>query len=329
MRVLIWGNRIFANDMLWGFLQAGCHAQIIAPATTEELEQILAYVHPDLFMTLGAPLELNPHILTYLGNNRPSSMKYIHWDTDGISSKAYMSFSGEGIEMDVIYLSKPDMVFTMCPEMLELIRSKNIPCEILHYAYNPLSHYAMKNTESTKDLINLVGQAYLAFALQNREHHRYQSVAALLKPLLENNYTIHFYGDDGYRELLKIFWDLDVPPQYFHGYLPYERTCSVYNSSFINVVTQNHKHTLTKRTFEILGCGGFILSYDNEAIRELFTPGKDLVVSSSPDETLTLVAYYKDHPDAYNAIRHEALLSAQNHTYKHRVDFILDKIKTL
>lgn len=323
MIVLIYGGNLFATDMLWGFLQIGHDAQIINPTTKEEMDKIFEDINPDLLITLGPPLDLNRSILKSIGQRNSSILKYIHWDTDGISSKTYSSISGDGIEMDVIYLSRPDIVFTICPEMLSLIRNRKIRCEILNYAYSPISHYPIKISGKFDNFINIIGQAYLSFALYNPNHFRYKSIGILVNPLLENNYRINFYGDVEYRKLLKIFFDLDVPNEWFNGYLPYEKTCEVYNNSFINLVTQNHENTLTKRTFEILGSGGFMISSDNKAIRQLFTPGKDLEVSSSPQQTLELVEYYKNNLDAYNKIRENALISAQNHTYKQRAEYIV------
>lgn len=227
MKVLIYGHNIFAIDMLWGFLQIGCDAQIIHPASVEQIDKMFADINPDLLITLGSPLEFDPSILQYIGKRISSSMNYVHWDTDGISNTFYQTTSGEGIEMDLI---------------------------------------------------------------------------------------------------LKILLDLDVPIECFNGYLPYEKTCEIYNSSFINLVTQNHKNTITKRTFEIIGSGGFMISSDNIAIRQLFIPGKDLEVSSSPEQTLELVQYYANNLDAYNKIRENALISAQNNTYKQRVEYIISKL---
>lgn len=329
MKVLIFGNSIFSVDMLWGFRQIGCDAQIINAITVQQIDQILNSTNPDLLITLGAPLEFKRDVLAYIGKRSPSHMKYIHWDTDGISSQYFQSLSGDGIEMDVIYLSKPDFVLTMCPEMLRFIRSKNFACELMNYAYSPISHFpieAIRERDKGKYYINLIGNSYLVLAKFHPDHYRYKSVKILLKPLLENGYKVHFYGDNGYKPLIKALLDIDVPNEYFHGYLPYERTNAAYNSSFINLVTQNHDQTITKRTFEILGSGGFILSSDNSEIRKLFTPGKDLVVSSSPEQTLELVEYYKSHPDEYKKIRENALVSAQTQTYKQRAEYIISTV---
>lgn len=326
MKVLILSHKIFSIDMQWGFLQNGCDTRLLHPATAEQLEVILKAYRPDLVVTAGPPLELNKDMLRRIGERNSSSYKYVHWDTDGVSSTFYPSDTGLGIEMDVIELSKPDVVFTMCPEMLEIARNHGFRAEMLPYAYSPLSHYPMQSGEEYKHLLNIVGQSYLEIALKNLDHYRYKSIGILVKPLIEHGYSIHFYGDSGYRTLLKALWELDVPAEWFNGYLPYEKTCEAYNTSFINLVTQNHEHTITKRTFEILGSGGFVLSSDNAAVRELFTPGRDLEVSSSPEQTLELAAYYKNHPQAYRAVRKNALEAAQKHTYKQRVETILQTV---
>lgn len=327
VKVLVFGNKIFSRDMAWGFQQAGCDARVIDAATAGQMDKILDETAPDLLFTLGAPLEFKREVLEYIGKRTGSRMKYIHWDTDGISSKYFRSVSGDGIEMDVIYLSKPDLILTICPEMLEFVRSKNLPCEMMHFAYSPVSHRPLAGYENDKYFINLIGSSYLEFARFYPDHYRYTSLKVILKPILENGYKVHFYGDSGYRALIKLFLDIDVPQEYFHGYLPYERTCAAYNSSFINLVTQNHKQTITKRTFEILGSGGFALSSDTAELRKLFTPGRDLAVSSSPEQTLELVQYYKNNQDQWRKVRENAVLSVQNHTYKQRAEYIIGKYK--
>jgi hypothetical protein len=327
MKVLLWGNKLFTIDMLWGFQQLGCEAKIIMAETAEQIQKTVEGEKADLLITMGAPLEFNRGALEYVGKRPPSSMKYIHWDTDGISSTYYRSISGDGIEMDVIYLSKPDLVLTMCPEMCEFVLKKNYPCEIMHYAYSPISHRPMLGFSNDKYFINLIGISYVEFYKFRPNHYRYASLKILLKPLLENGYEVHFYGDTGYRPLIKMLLDIDVPESYFHKYLPYERTCAAYNSSFINLVTQNHDQTITKRTFEILGSGGFVLSSDNSELRKLFVPGRDLAVSSSPEQTLELVRYYKENPDEWKMVRQNGLKSVQNHTYKQRAEFILETMK--
>lgn len=324
MKVWILGNRLFSGDMQWGFQEAGCDAQVIRVFFAQPMEQLLEYNPPDILLTLGAPMELRQEVLEAIGKRTPSRMRHIHWDTDGISSMYFNSLSGEGIEMDVIYASKPDLVLTMCPEMRGLVRSKQIPCEMMHYAYCPLTHYPAAGTIYEQDAISVIGNSYAALYRTHPEHYRYQSIRVLLKPLLENGYAVQFHGDKSYHALLLAMLHIDVPLTQFHGYVAYENTRDAYNRAFINIVTQNHPQTITKRTFEILGSGGFALSSDSSELRRLFTPGRDLAVSSSPEETLELVEYYKTHPDDYRQVRENAVRSVENHTYKQRAEYILE-----
>ena len=324
MKVMIYGNRLFSFDMLWGFLQAGCTASVVSFT-----KRVLKDSDTDLLITLGAPLELRQDVMEFLGSRRPSGITHIHWDTDGISSTYYRSKSGDGIEMDVIYAAKPDLVLTMCPEMREFVKRKNIACEMMYYAYSPLFHHPMAELDANEGQISLIGSSYATLYPFHPEHFRYASLKILIKPLIENGYPVQLYGDDAYLPLINRILGVEMPRELYHGALPYERTCTVYNSSFINIVTQNHDRTITKRTFEILGSGGFILSSDNSEIRKLFTPGRDLVVSSSPEQTLELVKYYKDKKDEWRDVRKNARLSVRNHTYKQRAEYILEQYHIL
>jgi spore maturation protein CgeB len=198
---------------------------------------------------------------------------------------------------------------------------------MMYYAYSPISHHPMGDDANDKSHINLIGNSYYNFAKFYPNHYRYASIRILLKPLLENGYKVHFFGDTGYKPLIKEMFDIDVSEEYFHGYLPYEKTCAAYSGSFINLVTQNHEQTVTKRTFEILGSGGFALSSDNSEIRKLFTPGRDLAVSSSPKQTLELVEFYKNNQNEWRKVRENAVRSVENHTYKQRAEYIIEKYK--
>lgn len=327
MKVLIYGNYLFSYEMQWGFQQTDWEVSVIAPQEAEHIKLILEHAEADLLITLGAPLELNLDVMKFMRDSRPSGMKHVHWDTDGISSTYYPSNSGDGIEMDVIYASEPDLVLTMCPEMQKIILQRGYDCEIMHYAFCPFTHHPMPEYQDKEQkFINLIGNAYVYSYNQNPNHYRYHSMKILLKPLLEEGFDVHVYGDYDYVTLVKELLGIAIPPERFHGRLPYENTCAAYNDSFMNIVTQNHDRTITKRTFEILGSGGFVLSADNTEIRKLFVPGRDLAVSASPKQTVEVVRYYLDNIEEWRKIRKNAALSVQNHTYKQRAEFIIEKL---
>jgi spore maturation protein CgeB len=318
MKVIVFGDKLFSFDMAWGFRELGHDARIIAPGTVEELDKALSDHNPDLFITLGSPAYFKPALLRRLGDRAASPMKCIHWDTDGIT---WM-----GIEMNHIGLQKPDMVFTVCPEMLELLRGRGIPAELLFYASSPVFCHPGPAAAEFEGQIAFVGAAYPEVLQKFPNHYRRLSMDVLFKPLLNNGYRIDLYGDSRHKQVIKALYDFDMPDAWVHSYCPHESIFGIYSGCSINLVTQNHENTLTKRVFEILGAGGFALSYGNTAIRELFAPGKDLEVSSSPGQTLELVEYYKNRPEEYYKIRENAAISAQRHTYRERAEFILNKL---
>ncbi len=229
--------------------------------------------------------------------------------------------------MTAFELLKPDMVFSICPEMIERLKSKNIPSERLDFAYNPTIHFPKPASASGNNAISLVGNAWLWYANHYPAHFRYsKAIHVVLKPLIEKGYPIDFYGTTEYKQVIKKFLGLDVPIEWFKGTISYARTCDIYNNSFINLITQNHELTITRHTFDILGLGGFGLSCNNTAVTNMFGKSGGLAISNSANDTIELMEYYRNNPDAYNDVRKKAVISVQNHTYKERVEGILNKM---
>ncbi len=321
MKVLLFGDGIFSADMMWGFEQLQQDARLIFPNTVQELKEILEDAQPDVLMTLGTPSFYKQPMLEYIGQRKLSPMRYIHWDTDGISWAE--------LEMNLINLTKPDMVFTICPDMLNMLKGQGIQSYMLPYAFNPLVHHPDTMEEPYEGSITFTGGAYPDIVYRYPEHYRNKSMDILFKPLLEHQYKIDFYGDGRIGAVIKHLFNIDVPADWFHGYCVYDQTFHIYHDSFINLVPQNHENTLTKRTFEIMGSGGFLISCDNQAIHSLFTPGRDLVTSASREETLDIVEFYRQHKTAYKEIRRNALISAQNQTYKQRAALIVKQLNSI
>lgn len=119
-----------------------------------------------------------------------------------------------------------------------------------------------------------------------------------------------------------------VPLEWLHGYLDYLETNKVYSSADIIIGLQNHRTQVTQRTYEILGAEGFLLTSDTPEIRRLFQPGRDLVVSSSAEETIDLVRYYLKKPAEREKISRQGKETVEKyHTYKHRASYIMNLLK--
>ncbi len=318
-KVAIFSDKLYADDILWGFSAAGWTSQIITPTSTEDFDRLMGLINPDLLVLSSYMGYFKNPMLKHIGSRNSPNYKCVCWDTEGVGQF--------NLQMTGFELSKPDMIFSICPEMLEHLKSKNIACERLDFAFNPTIHYPKLISSNENNTISLVGNAWLWYANHYPDHFRYsKAIHILLKPLIENNYNIDFYGTTEYKPVIKKFLQLDVPIEWFKGTLFYEKTVDVYNSSFINLITQNHEQTITRRTFEILGSGGFGLSCYNTALNNMFGTSGALAISHSPDETLELLKYYKKNRDKYLEVRKKAIISVKNHTYKERAQEIINKI---
>ncbi len=78
----------------------------------------------------------------------------------------------------------------------------------------------------------------------------------------------------------------------------------IYSASAINLDISRiyQMEIITMRVFDILACGGFLLTEDNAALREIFTPGKHLDTYQSSSELIEKTAYYLAHPQAARKI---------------------------
>ncbi len=318
MKVLIYGDHVFSVEFATGFRKAGLEAVCINPATVAELEQTISDAQPDIFMTLGTPSFYKQEMLAAIGRKPSPNAHYIHWDTDGVL--------WDYLEINVIRLTKPDTVFTICPVMRERIEKMGIPCHVLPFASNPDMHHPAPESKGYEGKITFVGGWYTPLAQANPDHLRHKSMRVLFNPLFDSGREVHFYGYIARNYPYTKIFGREFPRSCFHGHFPYEHIHKIFSGCFINLVPQNYEQSIIKRAFEILGSGGFGLSYDTPAMREAFPAGNGFVYASSPQETLDIVEYYMCEPAAYNRVRENALITAQKHTYRQRAETIVGKL---
>lgn len=64
------------------------------------------------------------------------------------------------------------------------------------------------------------------------------------------------------------------------------------------------------------------------AVRGKFKPGRDLIVSSSPKETLEKVKYYLNHDSERKKIQINGKKAVKNDSYRHRAERMLEVLKS-
>lgn len=102
----------------------------------------------------------------------------------------------------------------------------------------------------------------------------------------------------------------------------------VFNSAKININTTAKaiRSGIPLRVFDVLSCGGFLISNYQTELTEFFTPGQDLIMYSSVDECVDLCKYYLDHEKERNEIAAAGYETLRKyHTYKIRLAQMITK----
>ncbi len=107
---------------------------------------------------------------------------------------------------------------------------------------------------------------------------------------------------------------------------------SVYAGSQINVniLHSQCRSGLNPRVYDVLACGGFLLTSENPGISDEFVDGEHLVTFRTPDELRDQVRYYLDHPEERQRIaeagRRRVLASCRYHDRMRHFLGVFDRI---
>ena len=92
----------------------------------------------------------------------------------------------------------------------------------------------------------------------------------------------------------------------------------------LNMTIKPIQTGLPLRIFDILGCGGFLLTNYQSETTEHFTIGNDLETYSSMDELIEKVDFYLNHDDLRKKIANNGYEKVKKmHTYQHRITDML------
>lgn len=153
----------------------------------------------------------------------------------------------------------------------------------------------------------LVAQQYLSVKVAEQERLR-----ALR--LLSEHFSVHLYtGSDTHS----------MPRIHNHGFArSLDEMPLIFNQSKINlnITAKSIRSGLSLRIFDVLGCGGFLITNYQAEIPELFEIGRDLVTYDSLDNLCSLCAYYLKHEEERNEIARNGYEKVKKaHTYDIRL----------
>ena len=101
----------------------------------------------------------------------------------------------------------------------------------------------------------------------------------------------------------------------------------IYSASLINVDINRLYQTdiVTMRVFDVLACGGFVLTEHSDSLNELFRVGDELETYGSVDEMRAKVGYYLSHPASARQIAQRGMERVlRDHTIEQRVQKMLE-----
>lgn len=303
-----------------GFRDCGYEVRISGVLTKEKLSVLLSNFKPELIITVGwgpenSSIEKQKMIHEQV---RKQGVPHIYWATEDPTHT-------ESFTLPFLKIVQPDFVFTICYSIVNYYKTLGIKAAHLDFGYHTRVNYPTEFVDTYCNKISVVANAYPNVLKKYPKHFRHHSLYTLITPLLKANQRVDFYGRDW--DKMNPFIKKNIPCEWIHGYLPYKMANKVYRSSDIIIGLQNHTTQMTQRTYEILASGGFLLTHDTPEVRRHFIPGRDLVVSSSPEETFEQVKYYLKYPEKRQKIQKQGLLSVEKHSYRHRAKYIMDVLK--
>lgn len=162
----------------------------------------------------------------------------------------------------------------------------------------------------------LSGDAYLSTAeklayLLGREHSWQQRINVVSR--LEQRFSVRVFGNQEWQDKISSY----------SGHADhFELMPKIFQLSKINLNLSRSfvEYGLPMRVFDVLSCGGFLVTNDKHDLHKLFVDGRDLVIFRDTQDLLEVCAYYLEHQVERQAIARQGQLTlAEHHTFVQRM----------
>ncbi|MDH4617007.1 glycosyltransferase [Brevibacillus sp. AY1] len=320
MRVLFFENsHASVHGLAYGFRDAGHQVMITGPLTEKNIPEMIKKYRPELMVVIGWGPELSitlQHVIRQC--SQEAKVPLVYWAVDDPTFLEIWS-------LPLISRLQVDFVFSVSPACVASYRQAGFRASHMDFGYDQTFFFPEPTPSEPRQSIALVGHAFPHMYKHHSDQDRLMALHTLIRPLLYENIRIDFYGRDW--DKMKPFFGLDIPQEWIHASLPSTEMKQVYCSSDIVISLLTWGTQIPQKIFEILGCGGFLLTQDTPEIRRLFRPGDDLLVSATAEETLRLVREYLASPEERRRIRERGNLAVRNHTYRQRAEYMLRTLR--
>ncbi|MFJ4609168.1 CgeB family protein [Pseudomonas atacamensis] len=171
----------------------------------------------------------------------------------------------------------------------------------------------------------LAGDRYLSVAeklayLLGREHSWQERIDVVQR--LEQRFRVAVYGNNE--------WQAQIGSYVGHANHFTEMPRIFQRSKInLNIIRSFVETGLPMRVFDVLSCGGFLVSNDKHDLHKLFNDGQDLVIYRDTQDLLDICAYYLEHDEERRDIAQQGRVTlAQNHTFMQRMTDMLSTVQS-
>ena len=320
MRILFFSsNSIWLNGLPLGFRDLGHEIKASGPLSKSNIPKIIKEFAPDLTFSVGWGLEQSKEKQNWIRDfTKAAGVPHIYWAVED-------PFFTKIFTLPLVMRMEPEFVFTLSQELIAMYHNLGFKAAHLDFGFHPVVHRRVEKDEQYRSKIAVVANAYPDVLNDFSEHYRHKSIATLIRPLIKNNIRVDLWGRNW--DKVDQFVGKEIPSSWRKGSVPYTEANKVYSSADIVIGLQNYTSQVTQRTYEILGSSGFLLTLDTPAVTKLFKPGHELVVSSSPEQTLDLINYYLQHEDERENIKKNGRSAVEKHSYKCRAEYVINVLK--
>lgn len=316
MRVLfLESSQTLHAGLPYGFRDAGHQVMISGLLTEQKLQEMINVHRPELIVMIGWGPELSLTQQKWICRNiQETKAPFVYWAVDDpVFTEAW--------SLPVSKRMQPDYVFTVSPASVAAYQQAGLRCAHLDFGFDSSSFYIKKTTTSPRHSIAVVAHACPAVYKHHGEQERMTSLHTLLRPLLYEKIQVDFYGRNW--EQMRPFFGIDIPADWIREPVSPVNAARIYQQADIVIDLQPRGKQISQQLLEMLGSGGLVLTMDTPEVRRLFTPGRDLLTSSSPEQTLELVRTYLKLPDKREEIRQHGNRTGKQHTYEQRAKTLI------
>ncbi|KZE49044.1 spore protein [Brevibacillus parabrevis] len=318
MRILfLEKNQALLHGLPHGFCDAGHQVMISGLLTESNLSAMLQRFQPDFIMMTGWGPELTPAQQAQAGEQaKKARVPLIYWAEQ---DPAFLDMWS----LPVALRMQADFVFTVSPESVPIYEAAGIRAVHMDVGYDP-KWYGPGESPTPGESRTHVAVVFSPFPYMYRHqwgHDLADTLHTLIWPLLAKGIPARFYGKEWGQMQPFVGWSI---PQ--NGMMPKPSPLEarrVYQEADIVIELQSSEQPISQRMLEAAACGSLLLAREASGLRRLFTPGHDMLASSSPLQTAELLSYYMEKSDERRELQTQAMRTVQAHTYEQRAQSIM------